>query len=152
MKYKPKIKYKLLAAFVAAFSLFCLPLTVSAAWTGLAGGATSDGGFTLKDTPFGYLPSADVFAWRTDLYVSANQDGKINKDKDTIGGPSLPLVGSVLCVSPTYGTEWWKTYLQTNYTNEMGTRNSFDPKGSSTSTDSEGDIGVTQYTPHPLAV
>ena len=143
---KHKIKYKFMAAFIAAISLFCLSTTASAdIWSGLAGGATSDGGFTLKDTPFGYLPSADVFAWRADLYISANQDGKIDKDKDTVGSTYLPLVGSVLCVSPTYANgEWWKTYIQTNYTSQEETRNSFDSKGSSSGTGE--DLGMVQYT------
>lgn len=91
-----KIKYKFKAAFMAAFSsliLLATSLTASTAWEGLAGGSTGEGGYTLTNTPYGILTQNDVFAWRVDMYVSANPDGKINKDIDTIGSDQLPLVG-----------------------------------------------------------
>ena len=116
-----------MAALVAAFSLFCLTLPASAAWTGLNGGATSNGGFTLMGVPFGILSYNDQFAWRADLYVSANPDGKINKS-DIIGSTQLPKVGSVFCASPQYAADSsWKTYIQTDYTNED--RGSFSSHG-----------------------
>lgn len=111
-----KIKYKLKAAFMAAFSILALlgtTLAASAAWDGLAGGTTGNGGYTLTSTPFGILSRYDVFAWRVDMYVSANSDGKIDKDIDIIGSDQLPLVGSLLCISENYGQESWPTYLQT---------------------------------------
>lgn len=136
-----KIKYKFKAAFMAAFSsliLLATSLTASAAWDGLAGGTTGSGGFTLTNTPYGILTKNDVFAWRVDMYVSANPDGKINKAVDKIGSDQLPLVGSLLCISEKYGRESWPTYLQTNYTNQ--TRTTISGTGKLTSTDSNGDI------------
>ena len=140
-----KIKYKLKAAFMAAFSVLTLLITTlpaSAAWDGLAGGATGNGGYTLTSTPFGILSRYDVFAWRVDMYVSANSDGKINKDIDIIGSDQLPLVGSLLCISENYGQESWPTYLQTNYTNES--RSTFSSSGKLT-TDNNGSIGLAEY-------
>lgn len=136
-----KIKYKFKAAFMAAFSsliLLATSLTASAAWEGLAGGTTGSGGFTLTNTPYGILTKNDVFAWRVDMYVSANPDGKINKAVDKIGSDQLPLVGSLLCISEKYGRESWPTYLQTNYTNQ--TRTTFSGTGKLTPTNSNGDI------------
>lgn len=137
-----KIKYKFKAAFMAAFSsliLLATSLTASTAWEGLAGGTTGSGGFTLTNTPYGILTKNDVFAWRVDMYVSANPDGKINKAVDTIGSDQLPLVGSLLCISENYGRESWPTYLQTNYTNQ--TRTTFSGTGKlTTATNSNGDI------------
>ena len=125
---------------MAAFSsliLLATTLTASAAWEGLAGGTTGSGGFTLTNTPYGILTKNDVFAWRVDMYVSANPDGKINKAVDKIGSDQLPLVGSLLCISENYGRESWPTYLQTNYTNQ--TRTTFSGTGKLT-TASNGDI------------
>ena len=140
---KPKIKYKFKAAFMAAFFvLSLLSITVTATadiWEGLAGGTTGSGGFTLTNTPYGILTKNDVFAWRVDMYVSANPDGKINKAVDKIGSDQLPLVGSLLCISENYGRESWPTYLQTNYTNQ--TRTTFSNSGKlTTATNSNGDI------------
>lgn len=139
---KPKIKHKLAAALVAAASLFCLTIPASA-MSGDNGGGAGSGTSSQAYTPFSILKKNDTFAWRADLYVSTNADGRINEDNDTIGG-KLALVGSVLCTSPTFAN--YTTYIQTNYTNEMETRNKFDTKGSSIGVDSEGNFGVTQYT------
>ena len=151
---------------MAAFSVLTLLTTsISAsAWIGLVGGSTAGGGFTLTNTPFGTIGTnldgtpngTSVFAWRVDMYVSANPDGKINKDIDTIGDEhSLPLVGSLLCISETYGRDAevyggaWAghyTYLQTNYTNQ--TRTTFSTTGKLTPTNSNGDItgSLAEYT------
>ena len=142
---------------MAAFSVLTLLTTsISAsAWIGLVGGSTAGGGFTLTNTPFGTIGTnldgtpngTSVFAWRVDMYVSANPDGKINKDIDTVGSNQLPLVGSLLCISETYGRDAevyggaWAghyTYLQTNYTNQ--TRTTFSTTGKLTPTNSNGDI------------
>ena len=77
--------------------------------------------------PFGILSYNDQFAWRADLYVSTNPDGKISKS-DIIGSTQLPKVGSVFCASPQYAADSsWKTYIQTDYTNED--RGSFSSSG-----------------------
>lgn len=105
---------------MTALLLFSLPLTTAfAEWIGNNEWGSADGGSVLETTPFGKISTLDNFAWRVNLYVSANPDGKINKDIDIIGSDQLPLVGSVLCISEKYGQEvGWSTYLQTNYTNE----------------------------------
>ena len=135
-----KIKYKLMAAFIAAISLFCLPLAASAAWSGNNEGGSGNTSWTIDDTPFGVLTNNDNFAWRADLYVSTNSDGKI-KDSDSIGH-ELALVGSLLCTSPTFAN--YQTYIQTNYTNE--TRGDFNKDGGRLVEDDEGNIGSVQYT------
>lgn len=138
---KPKIKYKLMAVLVAAFSLFCLSTTASAdIWSGNNEGGSGNTSWTIDDTPFGVLTNNDNFAWRADLYVSTNSDGKI-KDSDLIGN-QLALVGSLLCTSPTFAN--YTTYIQTNYTNE--TRDNFNPNGGRLVEDSEGNLTGVQYT------
>lgn len=96
---KNKFKSKFRAVITTALSLFIFTLTslTVSAWTGLNGGSTTNGGFTLAGTPFGILTKNDHFAWRADLYVSKNEDGKI-KESDIIGN-HLALVGSVLCTT-----------------------------------------------------
>ena len=139
---KPKIKHKLMAALVAAISLFCLAITASAGiWDGLSGGATSDGGFRLTSTPFGYIKT-DPMAWRVDLYISANEDGKI-KESDSIGH-ELALVGSILCTTSGFTSHYGTTYIQTNYTNESRNQG-FSSTGRTTSGAGE-DIGGVTYT------
>lgn len=143
---KPKIKHRLKAAFMAAFSLLALTLTslTASAWTGIGAGDVNGARFTYNNTPYGYFTGSDQFAWRVNLYVSANEDGKI-KESDAVGSTTLPLVGSLLCTGDKWITSTvGDTCIQTNYTDTC--RNSFDTKGSSSGTDSEGNIGVTKYT------
>lgn len=94
---KHKIKHKLAAAIVAAVSLFCLAIPASA-MSGDNGGGAGSGTSSQAYTPFSILKKNDTFAWRADLYVSKNADGRINEDDDAIGG-KLALVGSVLCTT-----------------------------------------------------
>lgn len=142
-----KIKNKIQAALAAAFSCFTLLATTlsASAWDGRSGSGTSPGSWSSYDTPYGILKGSNL-AWRVDLYISKNADGKINKSSDVIGN-QLALTGSVFCTSSDY--MYWNghnypTYLQVNFTNNC--RNSFDNKGFSTDTDSEGNFGVTKYT------
>lgn len=151
MNYKPKIskiKHKLMAAFIAAISLFCISISASAvAWfdPGNLGGG-GGGNWTESNPPFSHISGIDQIAWHVDLYVSKNADGKINEASDTIGN-KLALVGSGYCVSSTYGAAaegtTGKTYLQTDFTNN---RQDIDMKGSSIGTDAEGNFGVITYT------
>ena len=94
---KPKIKHKLAAALGAAASLFCLTIPASA-MSGDNGGGAGSGTSSQAYTPFSILKTNDTFAWRADLYVSTNADGRINEDNDTIGS-KLALVGSLLCTT-----------------------------------------------------
>ena len=80
----------------AAASLFCLALPASAAYQGNNGGLAS-ANWSDTNPPIGYATGVDSFAWRADLYVSKNEDGKI-KESDMIGN-HLALVGSVLCTT-----------------------------------------------------
>lgn len=139
---KPKFKNKFRAVVSTALSLFMLiqtSLPVSAMSGDNTGGSTGDISYA-DNTPFSYLGRSDDFAWRADLYVSKNADGRINEDADAIGG-NLALVGSVLCTSKNYANV--TTYIQTNFTNN---RQDIDTKGSTTGYDSEGNMGVTTYT------
>lgn len=139
---KSKIKYKLKAAIVAAFSGLTLLVTSlsASAMSGNNEGGSGNTSWTIDDTPFGVLTNNDNFAWRADLYVSTNSDGKI-KDSDLIGN-QLALVGSVFCTSPTFAN--YTTYIQTNYTNES--RDDFNPNGGRLVEDSEGNLTGVQYT------
>lgn len=140
---KPKIKHRLKAAFMAAFSLLALTLTslTASAWTGIGAGDVNGARFTYKITPYGYFTGSDQFAWRVNMYVSANEDGKI-KESDIVGSTSLPLVGSLFCTGDKWVTSTvGDTYIQTNYTDT--TRLNL-TGGYSTATDSEGNI-TTKY-------
>ena len=112
-----KFKYKLRAAFMAALSgltLVATTLTASAAYGNNIGGSSSS--YTSDSTPFSILGRSDAFAWRVNLYVSANPDGKLNKN-DIIGSTQLPLVGSLFCTSANNAANnGFTTYIQTNYT------------------------------------
>lgn len=110
---KPKLKHKFRAVIMTAISLFILALTAipASAMSGDNGGGAGSGTSSQANTPFSYLKSNDTFAWRADLYVSKNADGRINEDADAIGG-NLALVGSVLCTSENYANV--TTYIQTN--------------------------------------
>lgn len=130
MNYKPKIKYKLRAAIMAALSGLSLALTTisASAWEGTNAGAINGANFTEYNTPYGYFEGSDQFAWRVNMYVSANPDGKINKDTDVVGSTALPLVGSLLCTGDKWVTATvGDTYIQTNYTDTE--RTSFSPSG-----------------------
>ena len=116
-----------------------------AAPTGSNAGGTYGPGHDYSGTPYGFFKSGDDFAWRVNLYVSANEDGKIDESKDTIGSTSLPLVGSILCISKEYISKNgnnYPTFIQTNYTDTC--RNSFDKVGASSGTGE--DLGMVQYT------
>lgn len=116
-----------MAALVAAFSLFCLT-TPASAWEGTNAGAINGANFTEYNTPYGYFEGSDQFAWRVNMYVSANPDGKINKDTDVVGSTALPLVGSLLCTGDKWVTATvGETFIQTNYT-DIG-RTSFSSSG-----------------------
>ncbi len=128
-----------MAALVAAISLFCLSLPASA-YQGSNGGFAS-ANWSDANTPIGYSDKVDDFAWRVDLYVSCNKDGKINTNTDSIDYNLWPM-GSLLCTTERF-TSGSTTYIQTNYTNE--TRNKFNSTGRTTSS-SDGDIGGIQYT------
>lgn len=129
-----------MAALVAAFSLFCLTLPASA-YQGSNGGFAS-ANWSDANPPIGYAVSVDNFAWRVDLYVSCNADGKINTNTDSIDYNLWPM-GSLLCTTERFTSSSSTTYIQTNYTNE--TRNKFNSTGRTTS-NSDGDIGGIQYT------
>lgn len=142
---KHKIKHRLKAAFMAAFSLLALTLTslTASAWTGIGAGDVNGARFTYKITPYGYFTGSDQFAWRVNMYVSANEDGKI-KESDTVGSTSLPLVGSLFCTGDKWVTSTvGDTYIQTNYTDTS--RNTFYSKGTFIDNSSE-DIGSVKYT------
>lgn len=136
-----RIKTRIVAVLVTAISFFCLSIPASAAWIGIGAGDVNGARFTYNNTPYGYFTGSDQFAWRINMYVSANEDGKI-KESDTVGSTALPLVGSLLCTGDKWVTSTVvDTYIQTNYTdtsrlNLIG--------GYSTVSDSEGNI-TTKY-------
>lgn len=135
--------HKFRAVVSAALSFFILTSTAipASAMSGSNEGGSGNTSWSINDTPFGVLINNDNFAWRADLYVSTNSDGKISKPSDEIGG-KLALVGSLFCTSPTFAN--YQTYIQTNYTNES--RGDFNKDGGRIVQDDKGNIGSVQYT------
>ena len=73
-----KIKTKLWAVFMTVLLLFCMPLTASAYYGKNHG--LADANYSDTNPPIEYAINSDQFVWRVNLYVSANPDGKINKN------------------------------------------------------------------------
>lgn len=110
MHFKPKIIQRLTAALTAAaITLTALSNTALAgeAFTGDSTGTAIVPSY--GDYPYGY--SGNNLSWRIDLYVSANNDGKIDPVNDKIDSAALPWIGGVILT--TLGSN---AYIQCDYT------------------------------------
>lgn len=141
MKIKNRIKAAVTAAFLC-ITAFTTGISASA-WVNPGNQGLANANYSDLDPPIGYAINTDSFAWRVNLYVSKNEDGKI-KESDMIGN-HLALVGSVLCTTSGFTSHSGTSYIQTNYTDISETRNTFSNTGRATSSSGE-DIGGIEYT------
>lgn len=141
MNIKNKIKAAVTAALIC-ITAFTTGISASA-WVNPGNQGLANANYSDLDPPIGYAINTDSFAWRVNLYVSKNEDGKI-KESDMIGN-HLALVGSVLCTTSGFTSHSGTSYIQTNYTDISETRNTFSNTGRATSSSGE-DIGGIEYT------
>ncbi|MGN0684202.1 MAG: hypothetical protein ACI4JY_11045 [Oscillospiraceae bacterium] len=110
MQFKHKFIQRITAAVTAiTVSVSALSIT-TLAWTGESSGGSVAANY--GDYPYGFSPSRSA-SWRVDLYVSANNDGRIKPETDSIASAALPWVGAVLLTPTTKDT-----FIQCDYTAE----------------------------------
>ncbi len=96
MKFKPKLKQRITAFFLAiTTAITALPTNALAAvYTG-AGDGVIQSPASAGDFTYGLDDTYAINSWRVTLYVSTSDDGKIDPDKDSISGTGLGKVGTI---------------------------------------------------------